>query len=83
MWGAGSKGVTFLNAVRDEGIEYVIDLNSHKHGRYIPGTGQRVVPPAFLQEYRPDVVLVMNPIYHNEIQGQPRSLKVTVEVLPV
>ena len=83
VWGAGSKGVTFLNAVREEGIEYVVDLNSHKHGRYIPGTGQRVVPPAFLQEYRPDVVLVMNPIYRNEIQSNLRSLEVTVELLPV
>jgi len=83
VWGAGSKGVTFLNAVGEEGIEYVIDLNSNKHGRYIPGTGQRVVPPAFLQEYRPDVVLVMNPIYRDEIQSQLGSLNVTVELLPV
>jgi SAM-dependent methyltransferase len=83
VWGGGSKGVTFLNAVRGEGIEYVVDLNSHKHGRYVPGTGQRVVPPAFLQEYHPDTVLVMNPIYRDEIQGQLRSLGLKAEVMTV
>ena len=83
VWGAGSKGVTFLNTVREEGVEYVVDLNPHKHERYIPGTGQRVVPPAFLQEYRPEVVVVMNPIYRDEIQGQVRSLGLTAEVMPV
>ncbi len=81
VWGAGSKGVTFLNSIPQDGLEYVIDLNPHKHDRYIPGTGQRVVPPAFLRQHRPDVVLVMNPIYGDEIQGQLRSLGLTTEVM--
>jgi SAM-dependent methyltransferase len=80
VWGAGAKGVTFLNAVGEKGIEYVVDLNGHKHGRYISGTGQQVVPPAFLREYRPDVVLVMNPIYRNEIRDQIWSLGMKMEV---
>ncbi|RMH07434.1 MAG: methyltransferase domain-containing protein, partial [Nitrospirae bacterium] len=46
VWGAGSKGVTFLNTVQEsKSIEYVVDLNPHKQGRYIPGTGQKVIPP--------------------------------------
>lgn len=69
LWGAGSKGATFLNMIgcRHQ-IEYVIDINPRKHEKYIPGTGQKIVPPEFLKEYRPDIVIVMNPIYENEIQ---------------
>lgn len=69
LWGAGSKGVTFLNMVDSiNKIEYVIDMNPRKLGKYIPGTGQKILSPEFLREYRPDIVIVMNPIYKNEIQ---------------
>ena len=68
MWGAGSKGVTFLNMIDSRyQIEYVIDINPRKHGKYIPGTGQKIVSPEFLREYIPDIVIVMNLIYENEI----------------
>lgn len=69
VWGAGSKGVTFLNVFRDQGaIEYVVDINPRKQGKYVAGSGQRVVEPAFLRSYEPDVVLVMNAIYIDEIR---------------
>jgi len=69
VWGGGSKGVTFLNTleVQDQ-IEYVVDINPRKQGVYIAGTGQRIVPPEFLRDYQPDVVVVMNPIYEGEIR---------------
>jgi len=69
LWGAGSKGVTFLNIIDNEGlIKYVIDINPRKQGNHIPGTGQKILPPEFLKELQPDVVLVMNAIYTDEIQ---------------
>jgi SAM-dependent methyltransferase len=70
LWGAGSKGVTFLNAlgIGDEAIEFVVDVNPHKHGKYVPCSGQLVVEPEFCREYRPDVVVVMNAIYEPEIR---------------
>lgn len=75
VWGGGSKGVAFLNVLgADAGIEYVVDLNPHKQGRYIGGTGQRVVPPEFLSEIRPTDVLVMNALYENEIADTLRVL---------
>jgi SAM-dependent methyltransferase len=70
VWGAGSKGVTFLNIFKDyRHIEYAIDINPLKQGMYIPGTGQKIVPPEFLREHRVDVVIVMNPIYKIEIKS--------------
>jgi SAM-dependent methyltransferase len=70
IWGCGSKGVTFLNTlhVTHEVIPYAVDLNPRKHGHFIAGTGQAIVPPVFLaSQYPPDEVVVMNRIYRDEI----------------
>lgn len=69
LWGAGSKGVTFLNTlnIKDQ-IKYIVDINPHKHGMYVAGTGQKIVPPAFLKEYQPNTVIVMNEVYLEEIR---------------
>jgi SAM-dependent methyltransferase len=69
VWGAGSKGVTFLNLLKNQDVvEYIVDLNPRKQGKYLPGTGQKIVSPEFLREYQPEVVIVMNPIYMGEIE---------------
>ncbi len=84
VWGAGSKGVTFLNTFRMcEGLDYVVDINPHKQGMFVPGTGQRIVAPDFLRDYRPTVVLVMNPIYRNEIARQAAEVGLQAEFLVV
>lgn len=75
VWGGGSKGVTFLNVLgADRGIDYVVDLNPHKQGKYVAVTGQRVVSPEFLRTVRPTDVIVMNPIYESEIADSVRAL---------
>jgi hypothetical protein len=69
IWGAGSKGVTFLNiADGDRTIQYAVDLNPAKHGRYIAGTGQEIVAPNYLENLRPKHVLITNPLYFGEIR---------------
>ena len=84
VWGAGSKGVTFLNTLRIYSqIEYVVDLNPRKQGRYVAGTGQKIVAPEFLRSYRPEVVLVMNSIYQSEIQHMTERLGLTPELICV
>jgi SAM-dependent methyltransferase len=84
IWGAGSKGVAFLTTldVQDE-IEYAVDVNPYKHGTYMAGTGQEIVGPEFLRVYRPDAVIVMNPIYCGEIQQNLDRMGVTAELMPV
>lgn len=75
VWGAGSKGVMFLNLLQmQEDIEYIVDINPRKHGMFVAGTGQKIVPPKFLQEYQPDVVIVMNSVYEDEIKSTCREL---------
>lgn len=68
IWGSGSKCVAFLTTlgVTDE-VEYVTDVNPHRHGNFILGAGLQIVAPRYLRHYRPDEVIVMNPIYRGEI----------------
>ena len=53
---------------RRSAIEYVVDINTFRQGKFMPGTGQEIVAPAFLAQYRPDLVIAMNPMY---LQGNP------------
>lgn len=84
VWGAGSKGITFLNILNiQEPVEYLVDINPRKQGMYAAGTGQQIVSPEFLENYQPDVVLVMNPIYQSEIQQIVKSLGLNPEFICV
>ncbi len=82
VWGSGSKGVSFLTTlgIRDE-VEFVVDINPHRQGNFMAGTGQEIVAPGFLQEYRPEVVLVMNPIYRQEISDELGRYGLRPEIL--
>lgn len=82
-WGGGSKGVTFLNVlgIGDDLVARVVDVNPRKTGRFIPGTAQQIVQPDFLREHRPDVVIVINPIYRQEIADALGQMGVHAELL--
>jgi hypothetical protein len=84
VWGGGSKCVSFLTtlAIRDE-IDYVVDINPFRQDTYVAGTGQRIVSPHFLGSYRPDVVIVMNPVYRDEIEKGLKGMDLSPEVLPL
>lgn len=82
IWGCGSKGVMFLNLLGGEGgIEYAVDINPRKHGMYVVRTAQRIVSPEFLRDYRPETIIVMNPVYLDEIQSMLDGLGVKAELL--
>lgn len=68
LWGAGSKGVTFLSLVDpDRTVTAVVDANPRKWGRFLPGTGHEIVAPEQLASSPVWTVLVMNPVYASEI----------------
>ena len=85
LWGGGSKAVAFLTTTKlTSEIDFVVDINPHRQGTYLAGGGQEIVPPEFLQEYQPDWVIVMNPIYQEEIESElaklsPQSRTVTLD----
>ena len=84
IWGSGSKCVAFLSTlgITDE-IEFVVDINPYRQGKYLPGSGKPIVAPAFLKDYRPDVVIAMNPIYLDEIRNDLRNLDLEPELTAV
>ncbi|MGD9570368.1 MAG: class I SAM-dependent methyltransferase [Thermoleophilia bacterium] len=84
LWGAGSKAVGFLTGVGDPGaVTHVVDINPYKQGTFLPGTGQEIVAPEALTALRPDVVVVMNPIYAEEIGAQLSALGVSTDLRPL
>jgi 2-polyprenyl-3-methyl-5-hydroxy-6-metoxy-1,4-benzoquinol methylase len=84
VWGSGSKGVTFLNLLGLKAqVPYAVDINPRKQGMYIAGTGQKIVAPEALNDYHPDVVLVMNPLYQAEIQQMLHECGLTPEIICV
>ena len=75
IWGSGSKGVAFLNAMSDSAvIEYVVDIHPFRQKTFMAGAGQQIMAPIFLKEYRPDIVIIMNAIYRQEIKQELRQM---------
>ena len=84
VWGSGSKCVSFLTTldVRDS-IGAVIDINPYRHNKFIPFIGKEIMPPEYIKEYQPDVTLVMNPIYTQEIGKMMENLGVSSMITAV
>lgn len=82
IWGSGSKGVAFLSAVGEaaDAVAAAVDINPFKHGRYMAGTGHRIVAPGELVELRPDLVVVMNEVYLPEISAEIAGLGLSPRV---
>jgi SAM-dependent methyltransferase len=86
LWGAGSKGVTFLNLLDAGGLRaigQVIDINPRKAGAFTAGTGHPIAQPATLRDWRPDAILLMNPEYEAEVREVLAGLGIDAELIPV
>lgn len=82
VWGSGSKCVAFLTTLKTiDKIEYAVDINPHRHGKFIPGVGKEIMAPEFLKTYQPDKVIVMNAIYQQEISDMLDEMGVKTEVV--
>src|SRR5262249_9942060 len=71
-YGAPGKGNTLLNycGIRTDFVEYAVDRNPYKHGRFTPGTHIPIFPPERIAETRPDYVLILPWNLKNEIVAQ-------------
>lgn len=84
LWGGGSKAVSFLTTLGlSEEIDAAVDINPYKQGRFIPGTGHPVVAPEALMERPPALVIVMNPIYCEEVKAALSRMRLFPEVVAV
>jgi ubiquinone/menaquinone biosynthesis C-methylase UbiE len=82
VWGAGAKGVTFANLIDPAGtaVHCFIEVNPAKQGKYVPGTGHRIVGPQDIEAEALGSILVLNPNYFDEMReflktsGSPAAL---------
>ena len=85
IWGAGSKGITFANALGPAAapLSAFVDLNPRKHGHYVPGIALPVIAPAALRDLAPDLVLISNALYDAEVRSAVGGLKVFPRFLTI
>lgn len=78
IWGSGSKGVAFLAALGADAslVGCAVDINPHKHGRFMAGSGHRIVAPHALVALEPTLVIAMNSTYLEEIGEDMATLGV-------
>jgi SAM-dependent methyltransferase len=71
-YGAAAKGATLLNAcgIGRDLVDFVVDRNPHKQGRFMPGTHQPIRAPEALQVERPDYVLLLAWNFEREVLQQ-------------
>jgi len=71
-YGAPGKGNTLLNfcGIRTDLLEFTVDRNPYKQGRYLPGTHIPIRPPEALEQERPDYILILPWNLKREIVAQ-------------
>jgi SAM-dependent methyltransferase len=76
-YGAPGKGNTLLNycGIRTDFLDYTVDRNPYKHGRYLPGTHIPVFHPEKIKETRPDYLLILPWNLKDEIMDQMAGIR--------
>jgi hypothetical protein len=71
-YGAPGKGNTLLNycGIRGDFLDYTVDRNPYKHGKYLPGSHVPIFAPEKIAETRPDLVLILPWNLRDEIVTQ-------------
>lgn len=71
-YGAPGKGNTLLNycGIRTDFLEFTVDRNPYKHGRFLPGTHIPIQPVERIAESRPDYILILPWNLKDEIVAQ-------------
>jgi SAM-dependent methyltransferase len=71
-YGAPGKGNTLLNycGIRTDFLDYTVDRNPYKQGKYLPGSRIPIFPPERIAETKPDYVLILPWNLKDEITAQ-------------
>jgi hypothetical protein len=71
-YGAPGKGNTLLNycGIRTDLLEYTVDRNPHKQGKFLPGTHIPIYAPEMIEATRPDHILILPWNLEREIAAQ-------------
>jgi C-methyltransferase C-terminal domain/Putative zinc binding domain/Methyltransferase domain len=71
-YGAPGKGNTLLNycGIRTDLLDYTVDRNPYKQGRFLPGTHIPIHDPARIDDTHPDYLLILPWNLQHEVMGQ-------------
>jgi SAM-dependent methyltransferase len=77
VYGASAKGSTLLNyfKIGRDLVDFVVDRNTFKQGRYTPGTHLKIHSPDKLVEDKPDYVLLLSWNFADEILAQQSAYR--------
>ncbi len=76
-YGAPAKGNTLLNycGIRNDFLDYTVDLSPHKQGRYLPGTHLPIHDPEKIKQSKPDYVLILPWNLKDEVMDQMADIR--------
>jgi len=76
-YGAPGKGNTLLNycGIRTDFLDYTVDRNPYKHGKFLPGTHIPIYPPDKILETKPDYVFILPWNFKEEIMIQMAGIR--------
>jgi SAM-dependent methyltransferase len=76
-YGAPGKGNTLLNycGIRTDFLDYTVDRNPYKQGKFLPGTHIPIFPPEKIFETKPDYVLILPWNFKSEITKQMARIR--------
>jgi SAM-dependent methyltransferase len=71
-YGAPGKGNTLLNycGIRTDFLDFTVDRNPYKQGRFLPGTHIPIHPPEHIDEVKPDFIFILPWNFKDEILAQ-------------
>ena len=76
-YGAPGKGNTLLNycGIREDFLDFTVDRNPYKHGRFLPGTHIPIFTPDKIDEVKPDLILILPWNFKDEILEQMKHAR--------
>lgn len=87
VWGAGAKGVTFLNLLdpNKKCIKYVVDINPKKENKYVGKTAHKIISVESLKKLvdkeKVEIIFIMNENYKEEVQKEMNGYNVKYIIL--
>lgn len=83
-WGSGGRAINFLNMIDGATqIDRIVDINPARHGGFVSGSGQQIVSPDALPSLQPDVILITNGLYGQEIREHVAALGLNCEFVEI
>ncbi len=70
IWGVSGRAISVLTnlSLDRQEVQYGVDIDVNKQGKYIPVTGQRIISPEQAAAVKPELVIVANANYLDEIR---------------